>query len=348
MKRLAALVGLAVMLLGLPLATARRHGKPAAEGAAAAAPRPTSGAASKARELLLEGSTALVSGDLAAASVALTEAYRLAQLPAALYQLGALAAQQGRLLAAQDFMGRYLADPAIETTPDSAEQAEARRVVAQPSPAHCSLLILGDSGTQVLIDGNLVGVIPLSQPLLVTPGEHKVGLEADSRRLIESVPLKTGRLSELRFDFAAKTVVLKTLPAVLIIDNFLGLDADQTARFTRSLQEAIRAEHLSPLRRAQALEALHNPELAGCSPLEASCQVRLGKKSETATCSQPMSSAPKKAGSLVCRFWTSTSVSRQPSWTRAAPAVRPSRHRQPFPPRSPRCGGRRAAGCAEP
>lgn len=236
------IVLLALLLLGLGRgeAAARRE-RPSAAAAAAQLQR----AAAQGR--LREGLTALAARDLAAAGQKLSEAYLEAPSLEVLYALAQLALAEGKTLQAQDLMRRFLADPLLESTPDSAEYREAERVLALPPPPGARLDIQGTRGTIIKLDGRPVGVLPLAGPIVAAPGEHRVEILAGDRTLNEKVLLRADRFSELRYNLSTRACIINVLPGALILVEAAGLAAAEQRRLREALESAVQKERYSPL-----------------------------------------------------------------------------------------------------
>lgn len=233
----------------------------------------------EAQDALLQSRTALGKGDAAATYRRAADSFRLVPSPDALYLLGRAALLENRPLEAQDLMRRYLADPTLESAPDSPEQREAQRVSELPRDKSAKLNILGDRGTLVNLDGRLVGVLPLSRPLLISVAEHKVELLRGDRRIEEQVRVPVGRLGELRPDMKTRALLLSILPGVVVLDQYLGFGEAEQRRLAQAVEEAVQAERLSPLSRELALEAAGEPEPGPC-PEERRCLLTLAEKCE--------------------------------------------------------------------
>ena len=154
-----------VLLLGAPAAAV---GKPKEK--AAAQPR---GLTEKSRLLRQQGITALTAKDSAGAYDAFAQAYRLSPDPETLFQLGRLAWQSGRTVAAQDLMRRFLADPASAS--DAAAKKEAEQLVEQPRPASGEVSIVGERGALVLVDEKVTGMLPLPVATSLSAGLVVIG-----------------------------------------------------------------------------------------------------------------------------------------------------------------------------
>jgi len=268
------LVAVAAALLPADMATARK--KPAAR---IPSESPDDETLHQAQEALNQSRAALGKGDAATTYRRAAESFRLVPSPDALFLLGRAALLENRPLEAQDLMRRYLADPTLESAPDSPEQREAQRVSEQPRDKSAKLNILGDRGTLVNLDGRLVGVLPLSRPLLISVAEHKIELLRGDRRIEEQVRVPVGRLGELRPDMKTRALLLSVLPGVVVLDQYPGLADAEQRRLAQAVEEAVQAERLSPLSRELALEAAGEPEPGPCAD-ERRCLLSLAEKCE--------------------------------------------------------------------
>lgn len=230
-----------------------------------------------AQRSLQQGITALINRDFATAIQALTASYLKWPRPEILYYLGALAQGEGRTLDAQDLMRRYLSDPQQEASGESPEQKEAERILSLPRPPHGKLQVVGEVGTLLFCDGRLLGSLPLSQPLLVAPGVHKILLQLGSQQHEESVEIQLARFVELRYSAPTRSVVLSVVPVMLLVDDYQGPIVEAQKQLGRAIDTALQAEHFSPLRRAAALEAVRDRSLASCLDT-LPCQARLARE----------------------------------------------------------------------
>lgn len=224
----------------------------AGSAAAAARPRPAAGvkpgraAGSPVERLLRAGEAAVKAGDLAGAERSFSEAYRLESKAGLLFQLGRLALAQGRAIAAQDFMRRFLASEVSAVPPE--QRAEAERVLATSLPSG-EVAILGEPGSLVRLDGHLVAQLPLPLPLLVAPGSHEVRLEAAQGRttapLLATVNVKAEHNLEVRFERASAAVMVSELPTVLLFVRSRGGPAVLRAKVEQAVVERLRGERLT-------------------------------------------------------------------------------------------------------
>lgn len=191
------------------------------------------------------GREALERGDLSTAGRELTASYRTYPDPEALYGLGMLAAAQRDTLAAKDFLRRYLADPNRAQKGAEPASERVRKILEQPVSSGAEIRVDGPEGAFVLVDGRLVGVLPLSQALLVTAGQHKLVLESQGSRLEGTVAAQGGRLVEARFDQATDGVLVTTPAAVVVLESLRGVSKESEGIFKQTMERAVRRENLA-------------------------------------------------------------------------------------------------------
>lgn len=185
--------------------------------------------------------SALARKDHAAAYQALLDTYRERHSSLVLYFLGELAAAQGRSLDAQDLMRRYLAEAAEDGSPRS---AAAQRIVADGEakgaarPPSANVSVLGPGGALVFADERLVGALPLSRPLLLGAGDHKLGLEYKQKSIADRVRVIDGRGAEVRFDLSSELVVVSQAPALLLLPAGVGRPAAAEQAVREGLKQA--------------------------------------------------------------------------------------------------------------
>jgi uncharacterized protein GlcG (DUF336 family) len=224
---------------------------------------------------LLRAEEAIARKDWRAAESALVQAFLVRRRPEVLYQLGRLAEGEERLLDAQDLMRRYLTDPG--RVPDEEAAAQAQRVVSLPRPPSGQVLVLGDAGALLYVDGRLVGDLPLSQPLLLAPGEHRVAVVDKLRRQESPVPVQSGRVLEMRFKRGTGAVLISLLPAVLWVPTEVAVAAEARNLLRDALEQAAGTQQQALLGREAALA--QQPKLAGCLQT-LRCQRELAQKNE--------------------------------------------------------------------
>lgn len=258
------------------------HGEARAKrerGALASSESPDDKTLAQAEQALKAARAALAAQDLGLAYRHADASFRLVHSPEALFLLGRVALAENRPLDAQDLMRRYLADPNLESAPDSPEQKEAQRIADQPRPQSAKLNILGNRGTLVFIDGRLVGALPLSRPLLLSVDEHKVELLRGNRHIEDQVRVPVGRLGEVRSDLTTRTLLLSVLPGVVLLDEYRGLKSAEQRRIEQTVEEAVHAERLSPLSRDLVFDVFGEPAPSSC-PEEHRCLRELTERCE--------------------------------------------------------------------
>lgn len=130
----------------------------------------------RAAQLVSEGVLALASRDFVAARRALSDAYRLQPSADTLFQLGIVAWSEGQSLVAQDLLRRYLADASASASAE--KRSEAQRIVDSIGPERSEVWVQGSVADWVYVDDRLRGQLPLSLPLLLSPGAHRLTLES--------------------------------------------------------------------------------------------------------------------------------------------------------------------------
>lgn len=258
----------ALALLTERSAVARSHGERSQAREALAAER-----------LRGEGAAALARKDFAEARRAYTELYRRTLQPEGLYRLGILAHAEGRLLDSQDLMRRFVSDSRFDPTESPAEAAEAQRILALPQLPSGKISVIGERGTLVLVDGRLVGALPLARPLLCTPGKRKLVLEDGQRIQEEEFDLAAGRLVEITYDRGSAALVSAELPAVLMLEQYGGAAPAVSAALAQAAEEVLESDRLSPFPLHLAL-ARANPTRPSACLETIRCLTTIAKQSE--------------------------------------------------------------------
>ena len=244
-------------------------------------PQPARGPlADKLAKLMADGTAALIANDPARAQPLLEQAFRIKPTPELLYQLGKVAEAQGQSIVAADLYRRYLETGATATDEKSADSLR-KQVLAVP-PSVSEVTVAGSSGAFLLIDGRLVGTLPLNRPLLLAPGPHRYRLE--SRGITsESAPLTTpdGRTAELHLTAGSSGSLIAVLTvhslAILSI-TASGLVDDQKKQVEESIIAAARNEHaiILPPDKVAELVGGESPSCLQHQP----CLDRISQKSE--------------------------------------------------------------------
>ncbi len=168
----------------------------------------------RAAPLVAQGVMALASRNFVAAYAALSEAYVLDHSPDTLYQLGIVAYAEGQTTVAQDLMRRYMASSSPQEG-NTQQRAEAERIVSQAQGQSAEVMMQGDPETQVLLDGRLVGVLPLPMPLLVSSGPHVISWKSPSKTQEKPLEAEAHRAYQLAQD-ASGQIEIKRLPTALL------------------------------------------------------------------------------------------------------------------------------------
>lgn len=280
------LLSLGVVLLGV---RAGRAGERGARG------RQSAAVLAEAAQLVATGQQALAARDFAAAERAFSAAYVKSPAPQPLYLLGQCAAQQGRVLEAQDYYRRFEADPAAE--PDEAALAELRRVLALAPPPYGRVQVLGEPGAIARVDGRLLGALPLLAPALVAAeSSHTLTLEARGPSIPATVAVPAGRFVEVRVNTASRAALITLLPAYIALTRLSGVPAEAQEALLRAMEEGLTSEKKSLLHRELALTRA--PELGGCLETR-DCQRKLAEKNDAEGVFQvEVGPSPRGAGRL--------------------------------------------------
>lgn len=269
-QHLACLVGLCTALI-----VAAAWAKPSSERAAAEAQN-------KAHELNEAGNAALVAKKPGAAYLAFAAAYRTLPSADGLYYLGLVALAEGNRVGAEDLLRRYLSDPTLAATPEAtARQAEAQKLIQEAqdkSPVDSAeVSVINDRTAFVLVDDRLVGQVPLSQPLLVPVGSHKITVEQGNQRFETELQVQPGRAIEMRVNRATGAIIVSLPPALLLLSSYAAVQPEAQGRLELSIGQAVRRERLAPLRKESLL--LRFPPLAKCLK-QTACQAELASRAE--------------------------------------------------------------------
>lgn len=215
--------------------------------------------------------------DYAALSRQVESAYRSSPAPELLYELAVLANLLGRRVEAHDLMRRFLADPL--SVPGSHGWAEAEQLVGQPRPPAGEVQVVADDEGLIVADGQLLGALPLSLPLLLPVGRHQIRLEMQGKTMGAEVDILDGRAVELRFNRASGAVVVTLPPAAILLSSggATSLPPELWRRVQETTSKALQRARLALYDRDAALRRV--PNLAGClSTLP--CQAQLAVRSD--------------------------------------------------------------------
>jgi len=248
-----------------PSSVMARHGKK---------PKASAKDQEQAANLLGQGQAALTAKNTAEAKTAFEEAFRKNPSPEVLFQLGKLAEAEGRLVAAQDVMRRFLQETSGDA--EGPDHKEAARISQLETAVSGEVSVLGARGAWVLVDDHVVGALPLQLPLLLASGNHRIAVEFGDQRLDEQVKSLPGQTVEMRFNQKTGTVVVSVPPAVILL-----LDGDFTVEQQRAVTQAVAKvvardrQVVVPADKALKLK----PSLADCLRTSR-CLVELGNANE--------------------------------------------------------------------
>lgn len=213
------------------------------------APRPVNST----ETVLAQAKTASDSRDFVGAYRLLSQAYQAQPQPLLLHGLALLAAAEERGVEAQDLWRRVLADPSLDSRAPQRAQALELLLRLPLSPA-AEVSVGAPRGALVELDGRVVGIAPLSAPLLVRTGRHRVAVTLGRWRAETEVTARTARLSELRFKEGSDAVVVSQPAAVLYVDaypaNVLGGAGPGGATASESTGSPLLDPLLDPLTQA--------------------------------------------------------------------------------------------------
>lgn len=227
------------LLLQISSADARSRREPAV---AAPSPSPQR----RADELLQSGGAALLARDFKSAAQALDESFRMNPRPAVLFKLGQLALAEQQIVAAQDRMRRFLADPTRDAA-DTASAQEAERVLGLPRPESSEVRLFGEAGSLVRLDTRPVGVLPLEAPLLVPAGAHRIGVELDGNQPAVELTVPSGRVLDVRFDRTTGTAAVTTLALAELAVMGRGLPGPAAEALRTALSRLLLRQDIAPV-----------------------------------------------------------------------------------------------------
>lgn len=200
----------------------------------------------RAEQLLQSGGAALLAHDFKGAAQALDESFRLNPRPAVLFKLGQLALAEGQVVAAQDRMRRFLADPTRDAT-DTASTQEAERVLALPRPESSEVRLFGDAGSLIRLDARPIGVLPLEAPLLVPAGAHRISVELDGSQPAVELSVPDGRVLDVRFDRTTGTAAVTKLMLAELVVTGRGLPESAAEVLRSALAKLLLQQDIAPV-----------------------------------------------------------------------------------------------------
>lgn len=143
------------------------------------------------------------------ALAAYQKAYELVPNPQILFPIAVAEEKLERWVdAARDFR-RFLTQVA---EPDPTLKADAeRRLEAAKIHVGSLSLVIDPEAAHVTLDGNEIGVAPLSEPLFLAPGDYTLGFSADGYEPLEQkVTIEAGSESERSFTLKSLRIIIET------------------------------------------------------------------------------------------------------------------------------------------
>lgn len=156
------------------------------------------------------------------------------------------------------------------------------KAAAQPSPSappaasqpvgQGSVMVFGERGGRLLLDGQPVGELPLSRPLKVPAGAHRLALDSAGTQLQAQLEVRAGRLLEVRFDRQSGAVAVSQPPAALLFLRTTGIPAEGEPLLRQAAIRAMDDERLLRVEPSVETPASAEP----CS--QATCQAEAAAK----------------------------------------------------------------------
>lgn len=231
-------------------------------------------ASARVTQLLAAAQTAISQNALSQSYQLLEEAYRLRADLETLYLLGSLAYIERRSVEAVDLLRRYQAE---HDGPLSDTHSEVAKILLEPLPPSGEVLILGEKGSLVLVDERVVGVLPLSAPLLLPVGKHQVVLELAARRKQQDLDIHTGASWLLRSSVESDDIAMSQAPLLVWLPHYRGLDTEAIRQLEQAVEQSSHEAGYIVKRQEGALSAA--PQLQNCLN-SLLCQEELGRRSQ--------------------------------------------------------------------
>lgn len=193
------------------------------------------------------------------------------------YAAAMAALQAGRTVEAHDRLRRLLGAPDAAGQLSRAQQDAAGQILAGPRPAAGDVVPLGEPGTQVLVDEQAIGLLPLPVPLLLPVGTHQLAFLQGGQRLTAQVQVRADRTLEVRASRDA-AAVLVSQPAHALLATTFDVSAgggDSVAGLHTALEQGLRRARLAPLRASAEVQQ----QLADCKAV-GSCLAAIAAQQE--------------------------------------------------------------------
>ena len=167
----------------------------------------------KAQGMLRTAVAALQRNDHVQAQRSIELCYQREANPALFEMMGQIAEQADATFAAADLYRRFLEEqPAL---------LESRRplveFIEKVQTRAAEVAVGGEPGSLLRVDGRLVGRLPLSHALLLSPGKHRLSLERGGRTVSYPLEATAGVPVGLRFVPDSAHVAIETRPPILLV-----------------------------------------------------------------------------------------------------------------------------------
>lgn len=154
------------------------------------------------RQVVEEAKTKVNADDYEGALKVLVDAYDRAPHPALLWPIAELYLQVQRPTEGLKILDRYVTVVPTNRMPPGQQLPEVGKLREQFRAQYCKLTVTADEpGATVVVDGKPVGQVPLTAPLELDPGHHRIELQA-GRSALQEVRLKPGDTGKLHLKLA--------------------------------------------------------------------------------------------------------------------------------------------------
>jgi len=176
-KRLVGRVASSSLLAALLLGAAPAHADeaPAAASAAAAPAAPSEATIKEARDHYEAGLALYSDGEFQRAAIEFDRAYELVPNYRALYNIGQVRIQLHNYARATKALQAYLKEGGTKIDADRKKSVMDDLEMLATRTATLALTS-NEDGAELKVDGELAGMTPLSEPLLLDTGEHRIGI----------------------------------------------------------------------------------------------------------------------------------------------------------------------------
>ncbi|WP_437980745.1 PEGA domain-containing protein [Sorangium sp. So ce117] len=168
----------------------------------------------KVRELHKEGNAHYARGDYERARVAYLAAWALQRRLQIAGNLAEAEMKLGRFRDAAHHLAHYLREAPKEQPPPPAAEMKAAEALFAAASAQVGTLSIAasENGAEILVDGEVVGVAPLSAPVFVEPGMHTVSARRGQRFATRDVQVDKGGAASVEVVLEEGSLNMSTTP----------------------------------------------------------------------------------------------------------------------------------------